>query len=166
MHQYCTFTLAGHRFGIDVAEVQEVVLPQSMTRVPLAPRIVRGLLNLRGQIVMAIDLRACLSLPDRGEGETPINLVVCSDHGAVSFLIDEIGDVVTAEPERFERTPDTVPGVVREVLKGVYKLEGQLLLVLDKEKALASGASVLNAHGARDGARNHAVPATAAAGEL
>lgn len=165
MNQFCTFTLAGHLFGIDVGEVQEVVLPQEMTRVPLAPRIVRGLINLRGQIVMAIDLRACLSLPARPADEQPINLVVRSEHGAVSFLIDEIRDVVTVDGQQFEPTPDTVRGAVREVLRGVYKLEGRLLLVLDKEKALATGASVPHARGGRDAARNHATPVTAAAGE-
>ena len=139
MNQYCTFTLDGHLFGVDVGEVQEVVLPQEMTRVPLAPRLVRGLINLRGQIVMAIDLRHRLGLPPRREDERPINLVVRSEHGAVSFLIDEIRDVVNVEEAQFEETPDTVHGALAEMLTGVYKLDGRLLLVLDKERLLAVG---------------------------
>ncbi len=161
-HQFCTFTLAGHLFGIDVREVQEVVVPQALARVPLAPRTVRGLINLRGQIVIAIDLRACLSLPERSADELPINLVVRSDHGAISFLIDEIGDVVEVDRRQFEATPDTVRSAVKRVLRGVCKLEGRLLLVLDKEQALASCTSADHSRGARPDAREPAVPLVAA----
>jgi purine-binding chemotaxis protein CheW len=164
MTQFCTFTLAGQLFGIDVGEVQEVVLPQEMTRVPLAPAIVRGLINLRGQIVMAIDLRKRLGLPPRKVGEQPINLVARSEHGAVSFLIDEIRDVVTVDDSRREATPDTVRQAIREVVRGVYKLEGRLLLVLDKERVL-TGEPVPAARSSDEDARPHAAPVAAASGE-
>lgn len=161
MTQYCTFVLAGHLFGIDVGEVQEVVLAQEMTRVPLAPGIVRGLINLRGQIVMALDLRHRLALPPRDDEGQPINLVVRSDHGAVSLLIDEIRDVVTVDDQCFEPTPDTVEGAVREVLHGVYKLEGQLLLVLDKDQVLTKESGAPQARRGAASARAHGVPVAA-----
>ncbi len=164
MTQFCAFTLAGQLFGLDVGEVQEVVLPQAMTRVPLAPGIVCGLINLRGQIVMAIDLRKRLGLPERKPGEQAINLVARSEHGAVSLLIDEIRDVVTVDDAQREPTPDTVRAAIREVVRGVYKLEGRLLLVLDKDKVL-SGESVIPTRSLREVARPPAVPVAAASGE-
>ena len=91
-HQFCTFVLGGHHFGIDVLKVQEIIRYQEMTRVPLAPPVVRGLINLRGQIVTAIDLRRRLELPERTDGQLPVNVVVKTDDGAVSLLVDEIGD--------------------------------------------------------------------------
>jgi purine-binding chemotaxis protein CheW len=115
-----------------VREVQEVIRYQEMTRVPLAAPVVRGLINLRGQIVTAIDLRRRLGLPDRGDsGEhLPMNLVVRTDDGVVSLLVDEIGEVVEVDEDTFERPPPTLDGVARELVRGVYKREGSLLLVL------------------------------------
>jgi purine-binding chemotaxis protein CheW len=135
-HQYCTFFLDGHYFGIDVLQVQEVIRHQEMTRVPLAPPVVRGLINLRGQIVTAIDLRRRLDMPDRAEGELPVNVVVRTDDGAVSLLVDEIGDVLEVPEEAFERPPETLRGTARELIRGAYKLDGRLLLILDTERAV------------------------------
>ena len=134
--QYCTFSLEGHYFGIDVQAVQEVIRHQGMTRVPLAPAVVRGLINLRGQIVTAIDLRRRLELPDRPEGELPVNVVVQTDDGAVSLLVDEIGDVLEVPEEAFERPPETLRGTARELIRGAYKLDGRLLLILDTARAV------------------------------
>src|SRR6266404_3904656 len=93
-HQYCTFYLDGHYFGLDVLKVQEIIRYQEMTRVPLAPPVVRGLINLRGQIVTALDLRRRLELAERPADQQPVNVVVQTDDGAVSLLVDEIGDVL------------------------------------------------------------------------
>ncbi len=134
--QFCTFFLDGLYFGIDVQKVQEVIRYQEMTRVPLAPRVVRGLINLRGQIVTAIDLRRRLQLADRPGGRLPMNVVVRSAEGAMSLLVDEIGDVVEAPEDTFERPPETLDGVAREVIRGAYKLKDRLLLLLDTEKAV------------------------------
>ena len=134
--QYCTFFLDGHYFGIDVLEVQEVIRSQEMTRVPLAPAVVRGLINLRGQIVTAIDLRRRLDMPDRPEGELPVNVVVRTDDGALSLLVDEIGDVLQVPEEAFERPPETLRGTARELIRGAYKLDGRLLLILDTDRAV------------------------------
>ena len=133
--QFATFHLAGLFLGVDVLKVQEVIRYQEMTRVPIAPPMVEGLINLRGQIITAIDLRRCLGLADRADGELPMNVVIRSDDGAVSLLVDEIGDVIEVDDQRFEPVPETVTGFSRDLINGVYKLDQQLLLILDTEKA-------------------------------
>ncbi|MBY0280433.1 chemotaxis protein CheW [Candidatus Binatia bacterium] len=134
--QLATFYLDGFFFGIEVEKVQEVIRYQEMTRVPLASSVVQGLINLRGQIVTAIDLRERLELKPRPEGELPMNVVVRSDDGAVSLLVDEIGDVLEIADETFEQPPETVSGTTRELVRGVYQLRDKLLLVLDTERTL------------------------------
>jgi purine-binding chemotaxis protein CheW len=132
--QFCTFLLDGHVFGTPVPKVQEVIQYQEMTRVPLAPDVVSGMINLRGQIVSAIDLRRRLGLKDRPPGELPMNVVVRTNEGAVSLLVDEIGDVIEVEEETLESPPETLQGFAREVVRGVYKLSGRLLLALDVDR--------------------------------
>ena len=134
--QYCTFYVAGHYFGLDVLQVQEVIRYQEMTRVPLVPRVIRGLINLRGQIVVAIDLRRRLNAPERPEDQLPMNVVVRTPDGALSLLVDEIGDVLEVQEESFERPPETLQGIARELVSGVHKLPSGLLLILDTEKAV------------------------------
>src|SRR5262245_2002739 len=129
--QYCTFFLNGDYFGIDVLEVQEVIRYLEMTQVPLAPPVVRGLINLRGQIVTAIDLRRRLEMPERPSDRLPVNVIVSTDDGAVSLLVDEIGDVLQVPEKAFERPPDTLRGPARSLIRGAYKLENRLLLILD-----------------------------------
>src|SRR4029077_11659437 len=109
--------------------------------IPLAPRVVSGLMNLRGQIVTGIDLRRGLYLSDRPEDAQPMNVVIRSADGAVSLLVDAIGDVVEVTEESFERPPETLQGNVREVLLGVHKLDKQLMHVLNTEKACETGGS-------------------------
>jgi purine-binding chemotaxis protein CheW len=135
-HQFCTFFLDGQYFGIDVLKVQEIIRFQEMTRVPLAPSVVRGLINLRGQIVTAIDLRRRLDLPDRPAGQLPVNVVIHTDDGAVSLLVDEIGDVLQVPQSSFERPPVTLQGTARDLIRGAYKLEDKLLLILDTERTV------------------------------
>jgi purine-binding chemotaxis protein CheW len=137
--QFCTFFLNGHFFGTPVPQVQEVIQYQVMTRVPLAPSVVSGMINLRGQIVSAIDLRRRLGFPDRPADQLPMNVVVRTNEGAVSLLVDEIGDVIEVEEEALESPPETLQGFAREVVRGVYKLSGRLLLVLDTERAVDGG---------------------------
>ncbi len=137
--QFCTFFLDGHFFGTPVPQVQEVIQYQVMTRVPLAPSVVSGMINLRGQIVSAIDLRRRLGFPDRPADQLPMNVVVRTNEGAVSLLVDEIGDVIEVGEEALESPPETLQGFAREVVRGVYKLSGRLLLVLDTERAVDGG---------------------------
>ena len=132
--QFCTFFLQNYFFGIDVRQVQEVLRYQEQTRVPLAPQVIRGLINLRGQIVIAMDLRRRLELSERTDDTPPMNVVVRTDDGVVSLLVDEIGEVVDVSDEAFEPPPETVEGVARELIVGAYKLANRLLLILDTEK--------------------------------
>ncbi|HLN26729.1 MAG TPA: chemotaxis protein CheW [Gemmataceae bacterium] len=135
-NQYCTFNLDGLFFGVEVQKVQEVIRYQEMTRVPLASPVVQGLINLRGQIVTAIDLRRRLELKPRPEGQLPMNVVVRTDDGPMSLLVDEIGDVLEMDADGFERPPETLRGVARELIRGSYKLKNRLLLTLDTERAV------------------------------
>jgi purine-binding chemotaxis protein CheW len=135
-HQYCTFFVNGHYFGLDVLKVQEIIRYQEMTRVPLAHSVVHGLINLRGQIVTAIDLRRRLDFPDRQADQLPVNVVVQTDDGAVSLLVDEIGDVLEVPEKLFERPPETLKGTARELIRGAYKLKDHLLLILDTERTV------------------------------
>jgi purine-binding chemotaxis protein CheW len=139
--QFCSFVVEGFLFGVEVSEVQEVLSHQTMTAVPLAPPAVGGLINLRGQIVTAIDLRTRLGLPARDE-QLPMNVVVRCAEDVASLLVDEIGDVVTVTEDRFERPPETLEGVARELITGTYKLDDRLLLVLDIARALEVPATV------------------------
>ena len=97
---YCTFRLGELFFGVEVLDVQEVIREQQMTNVPLASSEIRGLMNLRGQIVTAIDLRERLRLPDH-EQQATMNVVIRAAEGAVSLLVDEIGDVLEVDEQQF-----------------------------------------------------------------
>ena len=134
--QFCSFFLDGLRFGVDVQKVQEVVPYQEMTRVPLAPPTVQGLLNLRGQIVTGIDLRRRLELAERPAGSLPMNVVLRGEDSPVSFLVDDIGEVIEVAADACERPPDTLRGRVRELIEAVYPLADELLLILDTVKTL------------------------------
>jgi purine-binding chemotaxis protein CheW len=137
--QLCTFFVDGLFFGVDVMDVQEVIRYQQMTRVPLAPAEIRGLINLRGQIVTALDLRLRLGLSERSSDALPMNVVIRSHEEAVSLLVDEIGEVVEVAEDTFERPPETLESISRDLIRGVYKMNGRLLLALDIEKAIGIG---------------------------
>jgi purine-binding chemotaxis protein CheW len=134
-HQFCTFYLDGLLFGVELKGVQEVIHSLDMTQVPLAPAVVRGLINLRGQIVTAVDLRRRLELKPAPPELQMMNVVVRSNDGAVSLLVDEIGDVVEVEEGSFEPPPETLRGTIRTMILGVHKLNDRLMHVLDIEKA-------------------------------
>ncbi len=134
--QFATFFVRDLFFGIEVLHVQEVLRYQEMTRVPLAPDLIEGLINLRGQIVTAIDMRRRLGLTPRNDGEVPMNMVIRSEDGAVSLLVDEIGDVLEVRRDVYEPAPENTARQLRELIAGVYKLDGRLLLVLDTAKVL------------------------------
>jgi len=134
-HQFCTFYLDNLLFGVDLLKVQEVIRHLELTEIPLAPRVVSGLMNLRGQIITGIDMRRKLEFADRPEGALPMNVVIRSADGAISLLVDKIGDVVEVDEGSFERPPETLEGKLREVILGVHKLDKQLLHVLSTEKA-------------------------------
>lgn len=132
--RFATFFVADLLFGVDVMRVQEVLRCPLMTPVPRAPLGIAGLVNLRGQIVTAIDMRSRLGLATRGPDSAPMNLVLRTEEGAVGLLVDEIGDVLDVEASSFEPPPVNLDPAARALICGVYKLERQLLLVLDSEK--------------------------------
>ena len=136
--QLATFWLDGDLYGVEVAHVQEVLKSQGLTRVPLAPAAVAGLINLRGQVVTAIELRERLGRPPRPEGTDAVVIVVRLHGEAVSLLVDAIADVVDVDPGDFEAPPDTLDGPGRELIRGAFKLDGQLLLALDVQKAVSA----------------------------
>jgi len=128
---YATFAVGDSWFGVDATGVQEVMRAQPMTRVPLAGDEVRGLINLRGQVVMAIDLRRRLGLPERTTDLEPLEVVVRTAHGPVSLLVDDIGDVLEADDRAIEAPPDNLAGPLTGLVSGVHPLDDRLLLVLD-----------------------------------
>ena len=134
--QYCTFFVSGLFLGLEVVSIQEVIRNQPLTVVPLTPPVIAGLMNLRGQIVTAIDMRHRLGLPPREPDERPINVVVRTPDGAVSLLVDEIGDVIEVSDDAFERPPEMLGDDARALIRGAYKLKDRLLLVLDAARTL------------------------------
>lgn len=131
--QYSTFFVAGRLYGIDVTRVQEVVKPMRMTTVPLAPSFVRGLINLRGQVATAIGLRELFELHQEPSIST-MNVICRIDSNLVSLLVDEIGDVIEVSSQDYEKTPQTIPLTVRRFMDGVYKVNSQLLSIIDVDK--------------------------------
>ena len=135
--QFSTFFVADLFFGVDVLHVQEVLRSQPMTSVPQAPDVIEGLINLRGQIVTAIDMRRRLLLPARpADNPESMNMVVRTADGAVSLLVDEIGDVLGMDAAAYERPPDNLAPAAKDLIRGVYKLKDRLLLVLDEERTV------------------------------
>lgn len=134
--RFATFHVGEMMFGIGVERVQEVVRFQEITPVPLAPPVIRGLMNLRGQLVTAIDTRVRLNVEAPPSDRPPMNMVIRAADGAVSLLVDEIGDVIEVSEENFEPPPENLPQRHRELLDGIYKLEGKLLLILSPDRVL------------------------------
>jgi purine-binding chemotaxis protein CheW len=122
--------------GVEVDAVQEVTAGTELTPVPLAPSVVSGVLNLRGKIVTAIDLRRSLQLADRPADQPPINLILRTEDGSIALLVDAVGDVLNVDEKEFEPPPGTLRGHLRELITGAYKLDRGLLLVLNTERVI------------------------------
>jgi purine-binding chemotaxis protein CheW len=150
MTKLCTFFVDNQFFGIEVDRVQEIIRYQEMTRVPLAPKTIGGLLSLRGQIVITIDLRERLGFEKRPEGQLPMNVLVRSDTGIESLLVDEIGDVVEVDTDTFEPPPRTLKGIARDMVRGVHKLDGRLLLLLDVNQVVSTKSIFDNSSNKKD----------------
>ncbi len=134
---FLTVTISNQIFGIPVLQVQDVLGPQKVTRVPLAPPSVAGALNLRGRIVTAIDVKRCLNLAS----DTPpkaMSVVVEHNHELYSLIIDHVGDVIPLKDVDFEPNPATLDPLWKGISHGIYRLDKQLLVVLDVPKLLES----------------------------
>ncbi|HET6842194.1 MAG TPA: chemotaxis protein CheW [Candidatus Angelobacter sp.] len=134
--KFSTFYLDDLLFGIEVEKIQEVLNYQEITPVPLAPPLVLGLINLRGQIITALDFRQRLGFGKRAAGSCSINIVVRNNEDVVSLLVDKIGDVVEVGEETFEPPPEMLDAKSRALIRGVHKLDGGLMHVLDADQAV------------------------------
>ncbi len=137
--QYATFEVDDQLFGVPVAIVQEVLSFSEYTPVPLAPKAVGGLFNLRGQVIAAVDLRVQLGLPARDLDGPAMNVIVRQEDESVSLLVDRIGEVVDLHEDAFEPPPDTLHGPTRELINGAFKLDNRLMLALDTARATDTG---------------------------
>ncbi len=133
---YVSIILADQMFGVPVLQVQDVLGPQRITRVPLAPPEIAGSLNLRGRIVTAIDLRRRLRLPPRESGERSMSVVVDFKGELYSLLVDNVGEVLSLSPATYEANPATLDAVWRDVSSGIHRLDGSLLILIDVAKLL------------------------------
>jgi purine-binding chemotaxis protein CheW len=153
--QFCTFYLGKDLFGVDVLEVQEVVRQHEMTQVPLAPRVVRGLINLRGNIVSTIDMRRLLNMQPLDDESQSINVITRVSSGLVSLLVDHIGDVIEAPDDRFEPVPSVLGDEIRQIITKVCKLPGNLLMILNPNRIVEFDRAKIPAPGeAHEIARN------------
>jgi len=133
---FVTMTIAEQLFGIPVLQVQDVLGHQRITRIPLAPPEVAGSLNLRGRIVTAIDVRLRLGLPPRPKNKPEMSIVVDLRGELYSLIVDSVGEVLSLSNEDFERNPATLDLRWREVSTGIYRLNNQLMVVLDVSRLL------------------------------
>lgn len=134
--EYVTFRLAGQLVGIPVLSVHDVLNAQNITKIPLAPESVAGVLNLRGRIVTAIDLRRHLGFPPRDDESEYMSIVVEYRDEPYSLQIDEVGDVLSLPADDMESNPVTLDDRLRVISDGVYRLDNDLMVILDVEKLL------------------------------
>jgi len=137
--KYCTFYLGELYLGLDVFQVQEVLRSQQPTPIALSPDCVNGLINLRGAIVTAMDLNVILGLPPRSAAGPSCNIIVNNEGELASFTVDSAGDVLEPGESLWAPVPDNVPEAIRRTTKGVYRLDGRLLLILDLHACLSTG---------------------------
>lgn len=135
---FLTIMIGGQLFGIPVLQVQDVLGQQTVTRIPLAPPQVAGSLNLRGRIVTAVNVLKCLGLDTSTTNKRTMSVVVEHDGELYSLIIDSVGDVLSLNDEKFEANPPTLDLLWRSVSLGVYRLDNQLLVILDVAKLLLS----------------------------
>lgn len=138
---FVTFTIAKQLFGIPVLKVQDVLSSYQITHIPLAPREIMGSLNLRGRVVTAVDVRARLGLPERAEGSEAMSIVAENEGELYSLVVDSVGEVLALAANAFDRNPPTLDPSFRAYSDGIYRLDDQLLVVLDVHRLLDYGHS-------------------------
>lgn len=136
--QLSTFYLGPYFFGLDVKRVQEIIRFHEISPVPLAPLVISGLINLRGDIVTAIDLGLRLEIEENRavDKEARMNVVIRTEDNSVSLVVDRVGDIIEVEEGQYEKPPETLKGAAKELIVGTYKLEGRLLMLLDIDKVI------------------------------
>jgi purine-binding chemotaxis protein CheW len=134
--EYVTTMIGGQLFGMPISRVQDVFMPERLTRVPLSSGDVAGVLNLRGRIVTAIDMRARLGLPKNDDGKPPMAVGVDLRGESYGLLIDSIGEVLKLADDSREVNPVNLDPRLTRMASGVHRLEGQLMVVLDVDRIL------------------------------
>ncbi len=140
MRELVTITLAGQLFGVPVEDVRDVLAPPPTTPVPLAPPEVAGALNLRGHIVIVIDLRKRLGLPPLADDMRPMCVVIEQAGELYALLVDRVGDVLRPAEETIEQSTTVLDPLWRQVATGICRLESSLLVMLDVARAVELGA--------------------------
>ena len=137
--EYVTVMIGEQLFGVPIARVQDVFVPQRVTRVPLASAEIAGVLNLRGRIVTVIDMRRRLGLPARSEPRPPMAVGIEHNGESYGLLIDTVGEVLKLADDSRESNPVNLDRRLAHVSAGVHRLEGQLLVILDVDRVLDIG---------------------------
>ena len=132
--RYCSFHLGGEQFAVEAKQVLEVLRAPAYFPVPLAPGSVKGLMNLRGQVLTVLDIRGQLGLAPQPENQPAMELILKVQGERIALEVDAVGDVFDVDPDSFEEPPPTLQGKARELIQGAFKLKDRLLLVLDLEK--------------------------------
>lgn len=133
--QMCGFKIGNEHFAIPVLEVQEVIRSEQVTRLPLAPVHIKGLINLRGQIVTLVSLRTLFKLEEKEDDES-MHIIVRSGDSLFSLMVDEISDVLDLSKKNYEEAPSTLNDDIKKFIKGVYKVEDDLVVQIDLDKIL------------------------------
>lgn len=136
MADYVTMIVSGQLFGIPVLEVHDVFVPTKLAHVPMAPPEIAGVLNLRGRIVTAIDLRQRLGYSPRVTGEKSMAIVIEHHGEPYSLLVDSVGEVLSLEAALFEKNPSNLDPKLQDISEGIYRLEENLLVVLQLDKII------------------------------
>ncbi|NQV47993.1 MAG: chemotaxis protein CheW [Rhodospirillaceae bacterium] len=139
LENFVTFIIKEQMFGIPVLQVQDILTPDKIASIPLAPPEVKGSINLRGRIVTVIDVRVRLGLSERDDGGESMGVTIENQHDLYTLLVDKVGDVVGLKSDLYEGNPSTLDPLWREFATGVYRLEERLMVVLDVERLLALG---------------------------
>jgi len=139
MIEYVTVLLGGQLFGLPISRVQDVFMPERLTRVPLAQPEIAGVLNLRGRIVTAIDMRCRLGLPARDEKRPPMAVGIECRGESYGLLIDTVGEVLKLDDAAREPNPVNLDARLARISAGVHRLDGQLLVILDVDRVLDMG---------------------------
>jgi purine-binding chemotaxis protein CheW len=143
--EYVTAVVGGQLFGLPISRVQDVFMPDRLTRVPLAPPEIAGVLNLRGRIVTAVDLRCRLGLPTRDDGRRAMAVGIESRGESFGLMIDTVGEVLKLRESEREANPVNLDARLARVSAGIHRLDGQLLVILDVDRVLEMGSESLAA---------------------
>jgi purine-binding chemotaxis protein CheW len=143
--EYVTAMIGGQLFGLPIVRVQDVFIPERLTRVPLAPPEIAGVLNLRGRIVTLIDLHRRFGLGQRGDGHAPMAIGVESRAESYGLLIDSVGDVLKLDDTAREPNPINLDARLARVSAGIFRMDGQLLIVVDVDRVLDIGTNAIAA---------------------